>query len=50
MSGASRTAAGSNWGWRTNFDLSDTGLGITAWTVSPDGEESIATQCRYSRP
>jgi hypothetical protein len=38
------------WGWRTQFEApSADELVITAWNVTPDGEEQLATEARYAR-
>ncbi|PSK91063.1 DUF1579 domain-containing protein [Taibaiella chishuiensis] len=38
------------WGWRTELDLPDDGtLVIRAYNISPEGEESIATETVYKR-
>lgn len=38
------------WGWRTEFDLRDADhLVITAYNITPDGEEQIATEGDYRR-
>jgi hypothetical protein len=38
------------WGWRTRFDLvSPEELVITAWNISPTGEEDKATEATYRR-
>ena len=39
------------WGWRTRLDLAPAGDGltITAWNVTPAGEEAKATEATYTR-
>ena len=38
------------WGWRTRFDLvSRDELVITAWNITPAGDETKATEARYQR-
>ncbi len=39
-----------HWGWRTEFELqNDNSLVVTAYNISPEGEESLATQAVYKR-
>ena len=42
---------GEPWRWRTAFELRDGGaeLAVTAWNISPGGEEAVATEARYRR-
>jgi len=38
------------WGWRTEIDVvSDDEVRITAYNISPEGEESKATETNYHR-
>ena len=39
-----------HWGWRTNIEIvSDDELVITAYNISPEGEESMATETLYKK-
>jgi Protein of unknown function (DUF1579) len=41
---------GPQWSWRTRFDLvSPNELVITAWNITPAGEEAKATEAAYHR-
>lgn len=43
-------AGGQRWGWRTRFEMpSPNELLVTAWNVSPDGDETQATRASYQR-
>lgn len=38
------------WGWRTTYELDDAGqLVITAYNITPEGEEAIGIETRYER-
>ena len=37
------------WRWRTTFEVVDGSLSITAWNITPAGEEAVATEARYER-
>ncbi len=38
------------WGWRTEIELvDDDNIVLTAFNISPEGDEAMATQTRYSR-
>ena len=39
------------WRWRTTFELHAGGaeLAVTAWNITPAGEEAVATEARYRR-
>lgn len=41
---------GQQWGWRTELTLLDENtLTITAWNITPEGEEAMATETLYKR-
>ncbi len=41
---------GPPWGWRTTFDLDGTGtLIVTAYNITPDGQEARAVEARLTR-
>jgi hypothetical protein len=39
-----------HWGWRTQLDIiSDSGIMITTYNISPEGQETKATETNYSK-
>jgi hypothetical protein len=42
--------AGEQWGWRTTWTMSDLDhLVVTAWNITPQGEDAKATEATYER-
>jgi hypothetical protein len=38
------------WGWRTEIDvIGDDNIVVTAYNISPEGDEAMATETRYTR-